>query len=69
VIVLQIQINNFSLCGADAKGQASVFICMTTQGDALVRFSKYRTRGAIANTQLTEKLNQENDKNGTLADW
>jgi hypothetical protein len=26
-------------------------------------------KGAIANTQLTEKSNQENDKNGTMAVW
>jgi hypothetical protein len=34
-----------------------------------LKTSRYRIKGVIANTQLTEKLNQENHKNGTLADW
>jgi len=31
--------------------------------------NRCRTKGAIANAQLTEKSNQENGKNGTPADW
>jgi len=31
--------------------------------------SRYRTKSAIANKQLTEKSNQENGKNGRLAFW
>jgi hypothetical protein len=31
------------------------------------RLSRCRTKGRIANKQLTEKSNQENGKNGTLA--